>query len=233
MAAECIDLVGTRPKLAGCGGARHDAGRLVDMIDQQAIVADAAVPFVIVANLQDEVFALHNGIASIGDVVSDRREDVLTVRQGSGFGHPAEHIAFDGTQVRRTAALVVVVAVTHNVVHRGRVFIIPVGVIVGVVEVRQAQGVGELVAGRADGTHVLTAVSAQLGGAEVAVEDLPAEGAEIAGALVGPDGVLRSAFRLVVAGEVKQDHVDVAVVVGIVIVDGDLVGHQFVSLHNG
>ena len=97
--------------------------------------------------------------------------------------------------------------------------------IVGVVEVRQAQGMAEFVASGADTAHIHTFNPLEFGGYEI-LRQLEAVEGGIPGfgrgrtlhiPLVRPEGILMGAFGLVVTGIIDDDHIYLPVVVGVVL----------------
>ena len=86
----------------------------------------------------------------------------------------------------------------------------------------------------ADAAHEQAAASFQLGRAEIPLDTLTVViSNRPAAALMRPDGVRAAAFSLVMTGIVHQDHVDVAVIVGIILAEIDFGIEQAACLLQG
>ena len=157
----------------------------------------AGIPARSAAALVDEVLPFLVGQGLVGLVFLHGRQDIIAGLGEFGQDAPVEPAQQDpllDAEVRRDAAFAVVAAAGHQ-----REFERAGGdlvrVVIGVVEVRQAHGVAELVAGRADAAHLsrIGSHSFQLVGTGVAVDLAAVQRQADVGVrerpLVRPDGV--------------------------------------------
>ena len=99
---------------------------------------------------------------------------------------------------------------------------LPVLGIIGIVEIGQAQRMGEFVDGRPDSALGGTGYAPKFGGAEVLAGDNTVQGdVQSVRRPMRPDG-MGGAFRLAVTGVIHEDHINLTVVVLVVLgkVDG-------------
>ena len=181
--------------------------------------------------LEEEILSGSGGLHNVITAVEvDGLEGVGSDRKRNPFAQ-AKFVAVDGVVVGGSIAVVVLVAGVHKpeAVPQSFASAAAAGV-VGVVEVREAEGVAVLVAEGADGGHQVGGVGRahKLGRAGVGIDgdSVKVEGladvAELVG--VGPDavGVVGLVVGFVLAGEPDEDVVHLAVAV--VVVFGEIDG---------
>ena len=202
----------------------------VDVVDQEATAADMGVPSPRLPAFDEEDFPFVVRFQIIVvPVFLDRPERMDALRQRGSLAH-FEEPALHGAVVRRRLAGVVVVAGVHQVdVVPHRLRIAAAVLVVGVIQVGNAEGVRVFVAEGADGGErreggqVLVQPQFRRAGVVVHEDAVPAVGDAGAGLHiphVGPDIIVAGSFRLVRAGIEDEDVVHLAVPV--VVIGGEI-----------
>ena len=205
---------------------------IVHMIDHQAASADKAVPFLIGAAFDEEDLPLLVcGNQVIIPVFMDRRQGVLPFLERLGLGH-FKVPALQAAVVRRRLAVIVLVAGVHQVDFRPDAFRIPVILIIRIIQVRNAESMGILMAEGSDGR--IDAIL-DFRGAGVVVDQFPVQAERLPGPvpdipLVGPDPAV---MPLAAVTGIKDEHI-VHLAVRVVVIFGKihLVVHQLAGLHD-
>ena len=219
--------------------------RTVDVVDQQAASADEGIPALVPAAFQQEQFAfVFRFQVEVIAVLLDGAEGMSPFRERPSGAH-VEVPALHGAVVRGRPAAVVMVSAVHQVdVHPLGLGKAAAVLVVRIVQVRDAEGMGVLVAERADagerGEGGPVAVHPQFRGTGVIVDEDPVARAGEFGSgmdipLVRPDVAVSRPLGLVRAGiedeDVVHDAVPVVVIGGKV--DGIIHGRAGVDDHLG
>ena len=194
----------------------------VHVINQQAL-GGIGIPALAAAVLIDKVFSLHVCVGTEGLVPVHGLQAHLTAGHGLCIFicHPAQQDFLLGAQVRGRFGVIVIATVVHQgeVVHSAGNA--AAALAVRVIEIRHSQRVAEFVGRGAYAADVGSAAAPQFGGHKEPVH-LHAIGLELHTRLigrqagVGPYGVFRAVFGLVVTGIKHQEHIHFAVSVGVV-----------------
>ena len=226
MEAIRIEPVGAFPVVPQ-GIGRINAAQLtplgfVHVINQQAL-GGIGIPALAAAVLIDKVFSLHVCVGAEGLVPVHGPQTHLAAGHGLCIFicHPAQQDFLLGAQVRGRFGVIVIATVVHQgeVVHSAGNA--AAALAVRVIEIRHSQRVAEFVGRGAHPADVGSAAAPQFGGHKEPVH-LHAIGLELHTRLigrqagVGPYGVFRAVFGLVVTGIKHQEHIHLAVSVGVV-----------------
>ena len=196
---------------------------VVDVPGQHAVSGDVGIPPGELTVLEDVVFALARIVEALGDghdeslvAGAELQQRVgLLFRQHHG-SEPAQFVALVGAHAGGDEAVVVVAALVEQVVAAGSAC--GRRTVGGVVEVGQAEDVGELMAEGAYAVHVVAIQFVRAGivrQEQIVVAVQVARGrSDVPG--MGPDVVLLACVVFALAGIEGKDEVDEVVVVGVI-----------------
>ena len=172
------------------------------------------VPSRAVAHFQDKLLAFHVGGKNPGKMMAGERQQLIAAgfQQTREFTHPTQHLPFQRIEIGRCTAIVQVIAARHD----GKVFGIGGDVTRRIVEIRNAQYMGELVDKNADCRHRRSSIAAELRRTGIFQDPDIVVVARNPEALVGPDRIDSAAFFFIVTGKIKEDVIHVTVFVEVV-----------------
>ena len=206
---------------------------VVDMVDNHATL-QRRVPTAATPAFINEILTLGGGGCLVGFLPLHRIQRDVSGRHVRNFVHPSQHDSLQCREIGRGIAGVcpVIAAGTHRVI-RIHGTCRPIVSVIRVVEIRKAERMGELMAGRADPAHGRAGCSRQFRRAEIPVDPLAVEGIVVHLLLqlriivapvfqvigMRPDRAGRSAFRLIESGIIHQQHVHITVAVIIILAE--------------